>query len=1393
MAKSPEEYAHLEWLGYVQPTGLVVSIPALLEAQCYVDKNIMAEHTQFLASLRRDEDDQVVAEVRDLAEFTQSVLGWNDSDLEVVPQAPTGDMAQLEVVLPQYNETLRPTHVVPAYKPNEGEPKWMMLVQELATGTDFDVATEADSSRHWSAAPHAKFERLLRESEVPIGLLYNGSQFRLVYAPRGETSGYATFNVDEMGQVAGRPMFAAFYMLLCVDRLFTLAPEQCLPAILENSRKYQSNVSTKLAEQVTSALFELLRGFQAADDHRSGELLRDILKNNPQHVYNGLLTVLMRLVFVLYAEDRGVLSTDSVYANHYSVSGLFQRLRSDAGRFPDTMDQRFGAWSQLLTLFRLVFQGAKHNEFQIPPRKGYLFDPDRYPFLEGRYDDGDVDVSSPEEQCSVIQIPQISDGVIYRVLEDLLILDGERLSYRTLDVEQIGSVYEAVMGFQLEVATGKSIAIKPVKSHGAPATVNLESLLEAKPANRSKLLKEWTDQKLGASDAKSLKDASSIEEIVEALGKKIARHVTPSIVPSGSMVFQPSEERRRSGSHYTPRSLTEPIVRTTLEPILRQLCDPDSDLPSVYKPSSQDKDRYTKGEIAARVRQSEKHIEYATAAREKGVPHPNQILDLKICDPAMGSGAFLVETCRQLGDELILAWAAHDMQPSDIPPDEDEVLYARRLVAQRCLYGVDKNVMAVDLAKLSLWLVTLAQDHAFTFLDHALRHGDSLVGLTRRQIIGFHWEPKKQKKFGEDYIQKRLDRATEARAKILNAREDVPYKDQEQRLAVADEALDLIRILGDACVSCFFAESKKKAREEEADRVYGLASSYLESQKQPQVDHASRTGLQEAAALLRDSSQEHPVPAFHWEIEFPEVFSRENGGFDAFVGNPPFLGGKRISGAFGSSYRDWLPAIHAETNSNSDLVAHFFRRAFNLLRKQGTLGLIGTNTISQGDTRATGLRWICNHGGQIYWAKRRGAWPGVAAVVVSFVHIFKGQLDGLRSLDGKQVERITAFLYHAGGNDDPFVLQSNEGLSYQGCIVLGMGFTFDSEPNDVSGTLEEMHELIAANPRNQDVIFPYIGGEELLRSPIQSPRRYVINFGGRTLEECEAEFPDLLEIVRERVKPARDELKRDVYRNKWWMFAERQTALCDGLATLDRALMHSFTSSHLAFAFIPADTVFAGPHCVFLLDGYGYFCTMQSRIHERWARFTSSTLKDDLSYKITDCFETFPFPLQVETLDDAGQAYYDLRAQVMISNDEGLTKTYNRFHSPDERDEGILELRRLHGLMDGAVLRAYGWDDLAESAAADDFCEFLLDYEEEEDDDAPASTKKKSKKKKPWRYRWPDDFRDEVLARLLELNEQRHKEEQIAGKLADGESKKKTPARNKTSPPSNPGQTSFLE
>src|SRR6266571_5066720 len=304
MARDPETQAHQEWLGYVQPVGLVVSIPALVSAQAYVNRNILPDHQRFLSCLPRDKSEEPIPEIRDFAEFVQTVLGWRESDMEAV--AP-GDpqYAGLEVTLPEYHETLRPTHIVREPEPQDASRPWMMLMQVLPSGNPFDeVSTTND--RHWQATPQAKFERLLRETQVPLGLLINHTHLRIVYTPRGETSGYMTFSVPDMVQVAGRSMFAALHMLLCAERLFSLGEKQRLPAILADSRKYQNVVSTQLAEQVLAALYELVRGFQAADEQSKNALLREVLAEDPNHVYGGLLTVLMRLVFILYAADRGL-------------------------------------------------------------------------------------------------------------------------------------------------------------------------------------------------------------------------------------------------------------------------------------------------------------------------------------------------------------------------------------------------------------------------------------------------------------------------------------------------------------------------------------------------------------------------------------------------------------------------------------------------------------------------------------------------------------------------------------------------------------------------------------------------------------------------------------------------------------------------------------------------------------------------------------------------------------------------------------------------------------------------------------------------------------------------------------------------------------------------------
>jgi hypothetical protein len=366
-------------------------------------------------------------------------------------------------------------------------------------------------------------------------------------------------------------------------------------------------------------------------------------------------------------------------------------------------------------------------------------------------------------------------------------------------------------------------------------------------------------------------------------------------------------------------------------------------------------------------------------------------------------------------------------------------------------------------------------------------------------------------------------------------------------------------------------------------------------------------------------------------------------------------------------------------------------------------------------------------------------------------------------LDGKPVEKITAFLFPKGGNENPKTLLANADKSFQGSIILGMGFTFD-DTNENATQIETMHQLIAKDARNADRIFPYIGGEEVISSETHSHHRYAIDFFDMSEEES-WKYPDLMQIVKDKVKPERDVQKRDALRVRWWQYAEKRPGLVKAIAQYDRVLVCLFCNKYLSFAFLPSNIVFANTLNVFPLPYNSNFATLQSRIHEIWARFFGSSMKDDLRYTPSDCFETFPFPENWETdatLEAAGETYYTYRAQLMVTHNQGLTTTYNRFHDPEETNPAILKLRELHTAMDKAVLTAYGWPDI------DTTCEFILDYEDEED-----ST---SKRKKPYRYRWPQAIHDEVLALLLTLNQQRYDQEILMGKGAA----KKTTRRQAT-------------
>ena len=706
--------------------------------------------------------------------------------------------------------------------------------------------------------------------------------------------------------------------------------------------------------------------------------------------------------------------------------------------------------------------------------------------------------------------------------------------------------------------------------------------------------------------------------------------------PGGALRLAADAARRRSGTHYTPRALTGSIVRTTLEPVLAAL-----------------------GER----------------------PEATQLLGLEICDPALGCGAFLIEACRQLGEQLQAAWARHGDAP-DLP---DLPQHARRLVAARCLHGVDLDPLAVELARRSLWLLTGPPEPAGAYLATSLRRGDALLGLD----LAPSPEP--------------LHKPPSPLHELAPSHE--PLHEPSSPLTTA---------------------------------LHELAPSHepLHEPPSPLTTATLAERRRDADAVIARFFADDPGPLarcpFHWPLEFPAVFDRDNPGFDVIVGNPPFLGGRPITTHLGARYSAWLRRLQPGSSGGADLSARFFRRAFTLLRSGGALGLIATNTIAQGDTRQTGLSWICRHGGTIFAATRRLRWPGAAAVIVSVVHISRGPVALPCRLDGRPSPRISAYL-SPGGDTEPQRLAASVGLAQQGCIILGNGFVFaDDDP--AATPLARMRELLAADPDLRPRIVPYLGGADLNTSPTLSPSRFVIDLGDRS-EHDARQWPALMAILEAKVKPERARKSQDMARWPWWQFWRARKDLYARIRGLPRVLALARVSQHLALAFVDVDMIHSEQLVLIADASDATFAVLQSRVHEIWARFFSSSLGDGLRYAPSDCLDTFPFPPDWRA--DAGLAalgarYHQHRAAIMRRRGEGLTATYNRLHDPDERDPEILELRELHATLDRAVLDAHGWHDLAAAAG----CEFEREHGGERR-----------------RLRWPPALHDEVLARLLAQNQ----------------------------------------
>jgi hypothetical protein len=1336
---------HEKWLGLAQPIeGLVFSVPVLADAQIAPD--LPVELTASFGEQVETVTTGSPPRIRNLGKFFREFLGYDQPGMLV----SRGELpAELSFYGTEGGQEVRPSFALgrgpfasddpfavfeeqpaksaaPRSDTGQASP-WSALIWDLTeSGEDLDLDATESLTGSWRYPPTAKLERLLRHVGIPVGFLFNGRSLRLVYAPAGESTAHLTFRVEHMQGPDGRPILAALALLLHAKRAYGASPEHRLEGLLAESRRRQADVTDELAKQVFEAVEILVAGFEAAAARDCGEerldWLRPALEEEGDHFYQGVLSIVLRLVFLFYAEDQGLLPVEHhTYAEHLSLFGLYQRLSHDSGAHPESMHHRFGAYGQLLGLFRAVFFGVKHGTLELPPRRGRLFDPNTFPFLEGGLPGWTAAVVDPEARAAALP-PSMDDGTIYRVLHRLVVFKGQRLSYRTLDVEQIGSVYESLMGYHV-----LRIASPAVRIGKFGVWVESDAVSALSAVDRARLFKETCGLNPGPTQSleKALKKATNEEAVAEALAAQavgrqadIPRHRASA----GRLVLQPGDERRRTASHYTPRSLTEKVVRRTLEPLLACL---------------------------GQERTAEK------------------ILQLKICDPAMGSGAFLVATCRELASEIVAAWTRQGELARIIEEHGDAHLHARRLVAQRCLYGVDKNAAAVELAKLSLWLVTLSKQLPFTFVDHSLRHGDSLVGLDFRQIEAFHWSPPGQVETCRVLLREALDQAVELRLQILElADHEDPISQAEKRrlFEFAQQAIERVRLVADVCVGAFFAESKDAAREKERKRRLVLVERWLGGDTEAGVD---------IEGFAREARR--TFAPFHWWIEFPEVFFDErpdplqggavNGAalMEGVVGNPPFGGKNNIGGANPDGYLDWLKVVSPGAHGNADLSAHFFRRASSLLGEHGTFGLIATNTIAQGDTRATGLLPLVTADWELYDATDSMTWPGGAAVTVSIIHAAHGRArrQTERRLGDVRVQTINSRLRPKPERPDPRPLQANANAAYVGSYPLGVGFTL---------TPEERDALVGKNRKNAERIFPFLGGEEVNTSPTQTFDRYVISFGEMRLEEAER-WPDLIQIVREKVKPERDANNRENYRRSWWLFAEYRPGLYAAIAPLERCLVipQQYPTCVRA-AFQPIDRVLSQKLVVIPSNATSSFAVIQSRIHDSWAQMFCGRMgaANTPVYSPSQCFETFPFPRTdaravLPALEDAGQALYDARATYMIDTDQGLTKTYNALKDPARTDPRILELHRLHEAMDRAVLDAYGWTDIA-----------VPRY-------SPLTEADKQS---------VQAFEDEVIDRLYVLNAERAREEQRLGlaakKVMRGKDAEDTDANGAEEPPAIP-------
>jgi hypothetical protein len=1341
--------AHIDWLKLIEVGGPFLSVPVLaaewpdLEPLDTRDRDrLRQEHLQWREDPARNAGAWIAFILDDL-------LGWSGA-------VQRDDLGGLALDVPEHETSITPSFALT--DPGSGDIRLLGLVSDGSP-----VARIKGSD--WPATPADRLARLCRHYGVELGLATDGRWWALIWAPAGEVTTVAVFDAVSWPDSSERDVVRAFKSLLERRRFFAVPAERQLPVLLRESLNNQEEITDRLGVQVRQAVELLVAAFGRADAAARDRGRPGLADISAHEVYRGAVAVMMRIVFLLFAEESLLLPADSeLYARAYSVGGLYTELEqrvADARGNEGELEHTFLAWYRLLALFTAVYRGVSHPpDLELIGHDGSLFDPDGYPWLEGR-------VAGAAEPGTPLAVDDRTVLHMLRAVQTVTV-GGElrTVSFRTLTVEQIGYVYEGLLSF--EGFRAADVVVGLIGKEGREEEVPLAALEDAAAhpdaaALAAYLADRYKDSGIGSQRALAAKlEPLGGEESAQAQTRlyavtrdhdlvsrllpfyRIIRQDLrddPVVILPGALYVTESALRASSGTHYTPPDLAKKVAEGALEPL-------------VYFPGPlQTADR-------------------SAWQRRK----PREILALKVADIAMGSGAFLVAACRYLADQLIEAWSADGdprAQRYAARPKPDALLVrdsladplvieARRQVIEHCLYGVDINPMAVEMAKLSLWLVSMDLHRPFTFLDDRLVAGDSLLGITSiEQLEWMHLDPREGRALHEGVVA--LNFTAGVRSLVAEVAEDrrgladMPDDDidavNKKRgvLAEVEAKTEDLGRYANLIIGAALAGSRKRGWSR--DRNLRDQMDDEDSQHRQNLwliaakiaDDAATTGNAHEAKTQATTwlATDQPADAFdrrplHWPLAFPEVFGdgRPNGpGFDAIIGNPPFLGGSKVSVALGTAYREHLvETIARGARGTADLIAYFFLRAHQLLNYGGQTGLIATNTVAQGDTREVGLDQIVASEIDIRRAIKSRPWPSRSATLeYAAVWTSRSPLDpgAERLADGVPVSRITPYLEQTSrvtGKAER--LAANAGKCFKGSEVIGMGFVLGSEL---------ARRLIAENPRNSDVLFPYLNGDDVNSRPDFSARRWVINFQDWPEEKARS-YPEIYDHVLREVKPERASNNDRRRREVWWRFGRPTINLYAAIMRLDQVIVITQSSTTQKPVTVPTGQVFDQKLVVFASDDPALLAILSSNVQYWWTASRGSTLKTDLVYTPSDVFETFARPVATVEMRELGRRLDTFRREVMLARSSGLTSTYKLMHDRSCTDADIAELRHIHRAIDEAVVGAYGWADLVAE----------LDHGFHET-------------RQGTRYTIGAAVRQEILDRLLELNLARYAEEVRAG------------------------------